>query len=273
MSTRPSSLLAVTILAGWLSLSPACFSQSTSSSATTPASSGADTSPAARLREYEATYQAGLRKIQTPLLTDYMLKLQQLLVSAPPSDQAAITSEIERVKKIVASGAVIDLRSASQPQNASPTPMPPPGGPPPPNGNGKGPPPGARPFLGAVLVLKPDSAKGPAVLGSAITIGRAQWTVEHLEAGTYDISVVLSFPAFTGKASIVASLAGDEAREDLSESKAATSSDQFRLLRIGKVKLDEDVNNKDLTLSLDSTALAGVQIRQVIISRPRMLAK
>lgn len=236
-----------------------------------PASPPADTSPAARLRDYEATYQAGLRRIQTPLLGDYVLKLQQLLVSAPAAEQAAIITEIEHVKRIIAAGAVIDLRSASQPQAPSPTPMPPPGGQPP-AGNGKASP-GIRPLLGAVLVLKPDAAKGPAVLGSALTIGRARWTVEHLDAGAYDISVVLSFPAFTGKASISASLADDEAREDLSEAKASSSPDQFRLLRLGKMKFDDDVNNKDLTLSLDSTALTGVQIRQVIISRPRPPAK
>ena len=273
MTPLPSSRKHVALLLGPLILATAGFSQNTPTPGAAASSPAAvDTSPAARLREYEATYQAGLRKIQTPLLNDYVLKLQQLLATATASEQTAITTEIERVKRILASGAVIDLRSASQPQAASPTPTPPPGGPPS-NGNGKGPFPGTRPLLGAVLILKPDTAKGPAVLGSALSIGKAQWTLEHLDAGHYDVSVVISIPAFTGKASVVASLDGDVARADLSETKASSSPDQFRLLRLGKMKFDEDVKDKDLTLTLESTDLSGVQVRQVIISRPRALGK
>lgn len=226
-----------------------------------------DTSPAARLKEYEATYQAGLKKIQTPLLSDYAAKLQQLALTAAPADQPAIKAELDRVQKIITDGGIIDLRSASNPQS---TPPPKPPGSPPGNGPGPG---GPRPLAGAVLVLRPDTAKGPAVFGSSITIGKAQWTVDHLDSGTYDISVICSFSSFTGKASLVASLAGDQAREDLSEARASNSPDQFRLLRLGKVRLDDDVTSKDLTLELDSTDLTGVQIRQVIISKPRPLAK
>lgn len=227
-----------------------------------------DTTPAARLKEYEATYLAGLKKIQTPLLNEYAAKLQQLSLTAAPADQSAIKAELDRVQKIITDGGIIDLRSASNPQSA------PSSTPPGPAGNGIGPGPGGpRPLAGAVLVLRPDTARGPAVLGSSITIGKAQWAIDHLDSGTYDISVVCSFPSFTGKASLVASLAGDQAREDLSEARASNSPDQFRLLRLGKVRLDDDVTNKDLTVELDSTDLTGVQIRQVIISRPRPQAK
>ena len=238
------------------------FAQPASTTTTTP-----DTTPAVRFKEYEATYLAGLKKIQTPLLTDYATKLQQLSLTAAPADQPAIKAELDRVQKIITDGGIIDLRSASNPQAA--TSMKPPG-----NGIGPGAGPGVpRPLAGAVLVLRPETAKGPAVLGSAITVGKAQWTIDHLDSGTYDISVICSFPAFTGKASLVASLAGDQAREDLSEARSSNSPDQFRLLRLGKVRFDDDITNKDLTLELDSTDLTGVQIRQVIISRPRSLAK
>ncbi len=235
--TRPS------ITCVWLLLMhTAACAQSESSSASS------------KLGDYEATYQSGLRKIQAPLLSGYVAKLQQLSVTAPPPERPAIQAEQERVEKIIASGGIVDLRSASstQPQDQRP---------------GAGP--GGRPPPGAVLVLRPDTAKGPAVLGATLTIGKARWTLASLEAGSYDISIVCAYPPFKGSASISAALAGDETSEILSEARGTTAPDQFRFIRLGKIRVKDDVKNEDLTLTLNATDLPGVQVRQVIISKPQ----
>ena len=97
--------------------------------ALTMATAGAQTpqpaAAAAKLREFDATYQAGLQKIQTPLLNDYARKLQQLITTAPVTDQPAIRAELGRVQKLIATGGIVDLRSAgaTQVQGAAPGPL------------------------------------------------------------------------------------------------------------------------------------------------------
>lgn len=217
----------------------------------------------ARLREFEATYQAGLQKIQTPLLNDYAQKLQQLAAAVPAADQAAVQAELARVQKIIATGGIVDLRSAS---SATTQPEPAPQRPGPKAGGMKGPP-------GAVLVLKPETAKGPAVLGSSLTLGKAAWTIEHLDAGAYEVMILCSFAPFSGTASIVATLDGQDATKELSPANAAGMPGQFPMLRLGRLQFDHDVDKKDLTIELQASELTGVQVRQVIISRPRPNAK
>lgn len=216
----------------------------------------------ARLGEYEATYEAGLKKIQAPLLADYALKLQQLLSASAPADQAAVTAELERVRKIIATNGVVDPRSAA---SAFTQPEPPPlrfgmkqGG-----MMARGAPPGA------VLMLKPEEARGPAAPGAVITIGRADWTVAHLDAGHYEVTVLCSFPPFSGVATLSATLDGETVGKELNSANASGMPGQFPVLRLGRMKFDHDVSGKDLTLQLTSTDLAGVQVRQVILSRPR----
>lgn len=211
----------------------------------------------AKLRDYEATYLAGLQKIHTPLLNDYALKLQQLAASVPAAEQPALQAELARVQKLVASGGIVDLRSASSATQTEQTPP----------RLGKrlgvnGPP-------GTVLVLRPDTAKGPAVLGSSLTIGKAAWTIEQLAAGTYEITVLCAFVPFSGTASITATLDGQEATKDLSTSNASGMPEQFPVLRLGRFHFEADVQNKDLNLELKATELPGVQVRQVVISKPR----
>jgi hypothetical protein len=218
--------------------------------------------PLARLREYEATYQAGLRKIQTPLLTDYAQKLQQLLGAAPPEDQPAIRLEIARVQTLIATGGLVDLRSASATQPREPGP-----GPGPASG------PGMRPPPGAVLVLRPDTAIGATVAGTALTIGKASWKVAHLDAGTYEVTVVCSFPSFNGTGRITASLAGEEASGEVNSSKSARTPDQFRLMKLGRIRFERDLKDEELKLELKAAELPGVQIRQVLIVKPRQPGK
>lgn len=212
----------------------------------------------ARLRDFEATYQSGLQTIQKPLLNSYVQRLQQLATASTPTDQPAIQAELSRVKKIIAAGGIIDLRSAGATQSEPASPRVSPGLKP----GLKGPP-------GSVLVLKPDAAKGPAVLGSTLTLGKAEWTVEHLDAGTYEITVLGSFPPFTGTASITASLDGEEMTKELSTANAAGMPGQFPMLRLGRFQFAKDVENKDLKIELKAAGLPGVQVRQVVISRPR----
>lgn len=212
----------------------------------------------ARLREYEATYQAGLRKIQTPLLTDYAQKLQQLLGTAPPAEQPAIRLEIARVQTLIATGGLVNLNSASATQQRG-------------SGPGPGPElgPGMRPPPGAVLVLKPDTAMGATNPGMALTIGKASWKVGHLDAGSYEITVVCSFPSFNGTASITALLAGEETSGEVNSSKSARTPDQFRLLKLGRVRFERDLKDEELKLELNAAQLPGVQVRQVLILKPR----
>ena len=192
----------------------------TSASARAQQTPAAASSGVARLGEYEATYEAGLKKIQAPLLADYALKLQQLLSASAPADQAAVTAELERVRKIIATNGVVDPRSAAsaftQPE------QPPPGA-----GMRRGALAARGGPPGAALVLKPEDARGPAVLGAVITIGRADWAVTHLDAGQYEVTVLCSFPPFSGVAALTATLDDQTVRKELNTANASGMPGQF----------------------------------------------
>lgn len=222
---------------------------------TTSAQPAADPPQAAiRLRDYEATYQQGLRKIQAPLLSDYVSKLQQLLATAPSGDQPAIEAEIQRTQKLIADGGVIDLKAANAPQPEPPQAMPAPRSPP-----------------GTVLSLKPSAAKTTAVsaLTGTLTLGKAEWLIEHLDSGNYDVVALYSLPSFTGMASITTSLGGKDSEQAITPDKAMPAPDQFRILRLGHFDFDRDVNNDTLKIALKSTDLPSVQIRQIFVVKPR----
>jgi len=215
-----------------------------------------DMTPGAqRLRDFEATYQQGLRKIQAPLLAGYFSELQQLLASSPAADQAAIQAEIARIQKLITDGGVIDLAAAAAPQPEPPKSMPAPRNPP-----------------GTVLVLKPSAARVTPLSGllpGAIALGAAEWPVEHLDEGSYDVVALYSLPAFTGAASIITSVGGKRNELALTPDKAMPVPDQFRILRLAHFDFDHDVNNDTLKIELKSADLRSMPVRQVFVVKPK----
>lgn len=240
-------------IAGMFLLACACATAQPADTAATAPSAP----PMTRLRDYELTYQQELRKIQAPLISDYITKLQQLLNASPETEQPAIRSELERMTKLNSEGGIVDLRAAIAPQAAPPTAMPPP------RSKGfKAPP-------GTTLVLTPDkarSATSSAGSDRSLTLGKAEWPVDHLDAGSYDIVARYSCPAFTGTSSLIVTLGTQEVALKITPDMA---SEQFLLRRVAHFDLDHDLNNDTLRLELKPGDLPTMQIRQISVVKPR----
>lgn len=240
-------------IVGTFSLACACAAAPPADTAATAPS----TPPMTRLRDYELTYQQELRKIQAPLISDYIARLQQLLIASPESEQPAIRSELERMTKLNAEGGIVDLRAAFAPQAAAPTAMPPPR------------PKGFKAPPGTALVLTPDTARGTTTAARsdrALTLGAAEWPVDHLDAGSYDIVARYSCPAFAGSSSLIVTLGGQEVVLKITPDMA---SEQFLLRRVAHFDLDHDLNNETLKLELKPGDLPTMQIRQISVVKPR----
>lgn len=236
-----------------LFLASACATAQPAETSATPPSAP----PITRLRDYELTYQQELRKIQAPLISDYITKLQQLLKGSTESEQLAIRSELERMTKLNSEGGIVDLRAAIAPQATAPTAMPPPR------------PKGFKAPAGTTLVLTPDMARGTTTAARSdrsLTLGKAEWPVDHLDAGSYDIVARYSCPAFAGTSSLIVMLGGQEGVLKITPDMA---SEQFLLRRVAHFDLDRDLNNETLKLELKPGDLPTMQIRQISVVKPR----
>lgn len=230
------------------------FSQ-TSAAPVNPATSIGQASGAIRLREFETTYQEGLKRIHLPLLTNYLSRLSQLASSAQSSDPT-LNLEITRIQKLIADGGLIDLQSLlPTPEAAAPTPTPP----------GVDPP-------GAVLVLKPEEAseaKLSETSPTAVVLGGATWEIARLDEGAYDILALYSMPTLSENGSLTVSYAGEEVTYALTQDRV-TRGDQPRILRLGRMKISRDAISKPLHIEVTPATATGLQIRQLIVARPRI---
>lgn len=209
-----------------------------------------------RFRSFEHTYQEGLKRIHLPLLTNYLTHLNQL-AAASKEPNPALEKEITLVQKTLAAGGLVDLTRLGLPETQAieSSPIPADAGSPP----------------GAVLVLKAENAKGGTLLKSmppSLSLGEASWPIDRLSKGDYEVLALYCLPTPLEGASVSVSLGLDTFTHELSKDRT-TKPDQFRILRLGRLKLNQDIVSSAFTVSIVPTTASGFQIRQIIIAKPR----
>lgn len=213
------------------------------------------TSPDSRLRQLEIIYQQQLRARHIPMLGKYVTELQQSARGAP---SPALQAEIGRVQAVISAGGVVDLSAAARelnPAAAVPAaPMP------------------ERPRR-AMLMLTPSLAQSiePTPEGSAspvaATIGRLTWKLDVLPAGEYE--VVLHYASLIADAEVpvTVELAGQTLSQTIEAGQSTKDGKNFRLLRLGQIKLDAEATGTLLVLTAGTAEKPALVVRNLVIGR------
>ncbi|GEP42267.1 hypothetical protein [Brevifollis gellanilyticus] len=227
---------------------------------TAPVSTGSPavdaSSPDSRLRQLETIYQQQLRSRHIPLLGKHLTELQQAGRGAPTP---ALQAEIVRVQSVITAGGVVDLTAAARELNPA---VPAPALPPMPD----------RPRR-MTLMLTPSLAQSimPVPESSAspvgASIGQLTWKLDALPAGEYDL--VLHYASVLADAEVPVSveLAGQKLTQTLDAAKATKDGKNFRLLRLGQIKLDQDASGSSLVLTAGTADKPSLIVRNLVISR------
>ncbi len=207
-----------------------------------------------KLRDHEATYQQSLRRIEEPLLADYLAKLRLLAARSAPADLPAVQAEIAKVQALASSGNGGGIRRLLQPAEPAA------------DSRQKKP----MQFRGPGLTLEARDAAGfmPAIEHpDAVLVGEAQWKIPLLPAGAYDIVAVYTAPAAAGTAPLIAEarFAGQQVKRELPRTKG----DEPSHFRIGRIVVDEDQAGQPLRIAVTTVGLPSVWLRQVILRKPR----
>jgi hypothetical protein len=208
------------------------------SSAQTPAPAASQT----RLQKLELTYQDNLRKVQAPLLQQYLTELKALQAKAAPSEAAAIEAEIAQVQKLVASGGLVDLLPARP--DATDT-------------KGKSP--------GIVFTLDPHEARPPQVGDAPVPVGEASWSLSRLPAGNYDLIAHYACPALPPGATIEISFGDEKVTREIKPSHITLNGDTFRVMRLGRLKVSADTLGQAIVIKSSTPGEPWLFIRQALI--------
>ena len=203
-----------------------------------------------RLQSMEAIYQKNLKAAQAPLLKEYLADLNAMLLRAPASDAPAITAEIARVNKMIASG-VIEF-SAAKPAA-------------PPTNVGR-----PLPSSGVVFSLDPNEAVPPQPADGFVPIGSASWTLSLLPAGTYEIIAQYNCTTLpTGSAKVKLDYHGNSFTRELKANHLTTKDGSFRVMRLGQITLTEDVKLEKVTLSSVEPGEPWFFVKHILIAKPK----
>jgi|JI6StandDraft_1071083.scaffolds.fasta_scaffold00549_15 hypothetical protein len=212
--------------------------------------------PDSRLRQIETIYQQQLRARHIPMLGKYLTDLQQ---QARVADSPALQTEIQRVQAMITAGGIVDLTAAAQELNpTTPTPAAPM-----PEPERKRALITLTPSLAQSIQPVPESSASPV----SATIGQLTWQIDSLPAGTYDL--VLHYASLTEEAEvpITLELASQKLTNTLDAKKATKDAKTFRLLRLGQLKLDQDVSGSPLVLTAGSADKPALIVRNLVIAR------
>lgn len=247
-------------LIGLIALTATAFLHGQTGSAPAPEPIDATT----RLSQLDLIYQQQLRARHIPLLSKYLTDLQS--EAARAADPAPYQQEITRVQALISSGGVIDLVSAAQELSSPTTPGQPSPTPPP-----------DKPALAekvgkSVLSLTPSLARSilPMPEGSAspmaAAIGRLTWKIDALPAGSYE--VILHYASMDPMASVpvVVEFAGQKLEALIDKDRATKNSRSYRLMRLGRLKLESAAIGDELVLAAGGTDTASLLVRHLHIS-------
>jgi hypothetical protein len=229
-----------------------------------PAVAQQPAAPAAitRLQQMESIYQKELSARHIPLLGKYLVELQRQAATA--TDKTAYEAEIARIQQVISAGGVLDLIAMQQSQSgAMPMPAPPPA-----------PVPIER--KQALIALSPALAQTvsptPAANAETATIGEADWRIELIAAGTYDILLHYACPELAGPLKIRVEFNGPNGRKGAGRRPHATKDCQtFRILRLGSLTLTGDHRGETLRLSAGDKTSPKLILKSLLITPRRDL--
>ncbi len=232
-----------------------------------PASTQAQT----RLEQMEATYQANLRTLHAPVIQEYLRQLELLksrfTAANRVTDVQQVDAEISRVKQIAATTGVlpyVELEAALMPEPSSPAPATP----------GAEVPVAKAPLPKLPSWLAAEATQGPEISGKtgAIPLGSAEWRVNKLAAGTYDVLILFACEKLLLPEQVTVTLGGPEFKGSVSTERATGSPETFRLLKLCQVKLDTEVTGGVLTLAADSQDQSRLWVKKVMLALPKKAA-
>jgi hypothetical protein len=215
--------------------------------------------PATRLRQMEAIYQKELSSRHIPLLGKYLVELQRQAASA--TDKAAYQAEISRIQQIISSGGVVDLIAAQQAQSNA-MPMPPPT-------------PEIVPVerRQALIVLSPALASKivpfPAPNTTTAVLAEAEWRIEAIAAGTYDVLVQYACPDMTGDVPLSVEFNGQTVEKALEADRATKDAQTFRIFRLGSLTLTGDHRGETLRFAAGDKNSPKLILKSILITKPR----
>lgn len=210
--------------------------------ARTAAQTPAPVASQTRLQKLELTYQDNLRKVQAPLLQQYLAELKALLAKASPADSAAIEAEITQVQKLSASNGLVDLLPAKSVIADT---------------KGKTP--------GIVYTLEPHEAKPPQAGETPVPVGEASWTLSLLPAGNYDLIAHYSCPALPPGAAVEISFGDQKITREIKPSHITLTGDTFRVMRLGRIKVAADTLGQAIVIKSQTPGDPWLFIRQALI--------
>ncbi len=214
---------------------------------------------ATRLPQMESIYQKELSARHIPLLGKYLVELQRQAASA--TNKTAYQAEIARIQQIISAGGVLDLIAMQQAQSgAMPMPAPVPA-----------PVPIER--KQALIALSPALAQTvspvPAANAETAAIGTAEWRIELIAAGTYDILLHYACPELAEPLKISVEFNGQTIEKELAADRITKDAQTFRILRLGSFTLIGDHRGETLRLSAGDKTSTKLILKSLLITKPR----
>ncbi len=206
-----------------------------------------------RLQQMEGIYQKELSARHVPLLSKHLVELQRQATSA--TDQPAYQAEITRLQQIISAGGVLDLMAAQQSQSgAMPAPAP----------------------IGrkqALIALSPTLAQTisptPDANAAIATIGEADWRIERIDAGSYDVLLQYACPELREPLSIRVEFSGQTLEKKLATDRVTKDAQTFRILRLGSLTLTGDQRCETLRLTVGDKTSVKLILKNLLITRSR----
>jgi hypothetical protein len=207
----------------------------------------------------EAIYQKELSSRHIPLLGKYLVELQ--LQAANTTRKAAYQAEISRIQQIISKGGVVDLIAAEQAQSGA-MPMPP-----------------RTPELvpperkQALVVFSPALASKvvpvPAPNSATAVLGEAEWRIEAIAAGTYDVLVQYACADITTAMPLRVEFNGQTVEKALDTDHATKDAESFRIFRIGSLTLTSDYRGETLRFAAGDKTSPRLILKSLLITKPR----
>lgn len=199
------------------------------------------------LEAKEQIYQARLKEIQAPLLTDYLAELNALLLNTTkPADEAAVKAEMERVNKMIISG-VVEMYAAKPAPSAT----------------------DKKTVTGIVFSLDPHEAMPAPAEGMPVPLGKAAWNLSLLPAGNYELVAYCACSKLPVTPAITIDYHGTTLTREFKVSNVTKNDSTFRLVRLGQLKLTEDVKMEKITVTSSDTGEPWLFVKQILITRAR----
>jgi hypothetical protein len=232
---------------------------------------GTDTTPtpAARLEQLDSTYSTNLRLYHGPVIQDYLRDLEKLRQSLSTQghdkDVAQVQAEIDKARKLATATGLLSY-DPLKPQEEK-------------GGKGKPPPRDReRHFSADAITLGGEAAtnvsprldamkKLPTF--KALPIGHAEWHVDKVPAGVYELMLICSMTDDAPRTSVQATLGTLTAERKMPPQAGGDGINDSRVFRVGTFTLDQDLTNTTLVLESSDPTHPSVWVRNVVLTHPR----